>query len=322
MPKHIPSENLTSSSAYPQQEFAPAQKLRPTTPHASALGKFSVYQQIYRGTTATRLNLRDKAVLCKLYTYRGRCPFGASCKFIHDATILEQEARRRDRKDNKCMSAQPEDTRPSMIMKCTPCHSEHEPTCDAFYPVDRLEVSSSPLVSQLGLCAPPTMRLTQPLSLASDVGLGREECSIIINDFLVSKISLSLPCHPVRVRLPVKGTWDYPSTSSQPPQAPSLPHSCSIGTAASPHVQSPRECPMPSSRSHSSTALPVSRPHPLKDLVDELPPFPFPHSPLTDFLGKLDRSVTYEDLLTGAKGLQSRPLRLRRRKSWAYFKPV
>lgn len=81
MPKHIPSENLTSpSSTYPQQEFAPAQKLRPTTPHASVLGKNSVYQQM-RGTTATRPNLLgDKAVLCKLYTFRGRCPFGPSCK--------------------------------------------------------------------------------------------------------------------------------------------------------------------------------------------------------------------------------------------------
>lgn len=200
------------------------------------------------------------------------------------------------------------------IMRYTPCRSEHEFKRDTFYPVNRPEVSFPPLVSQHELCDPPTLRVTEPLSLGSDVGLGKEECNIIIDDFLVSKISLSLPCHPIRVRLPVKGTWDYPTTSSQSPQAPSHPHSCSIGTAASPHVQSPRESLMPSTKSNSSTALPVSRPHPLKDLVNELPPFPFPHSLLTDFLGKLESSVTYEDLLTGAKAVQSRPLRLRRRK--------
>jgi hypothetical protein len=75
-----------------------------------------------------------------------------------------------------------------------------------------------------------------------------------------------------------------------------------------PLVQSPRETSVPSGSSRFQSS--DSKCYSLKDLVDELPPFPFVHSPFINPQRTVGRSVEYEDLLKDAK--EKSPL-LRRR---------
>lgn len=75
-----------------------------------------------------------------------------------------------------------------------------------------------------------------------------------------------------------------------------------------PLVQSPRETSVPSGSSRFQSSN--SQCYSLKDLVDELPPFPFVHSPIINSQRTVGRSVEYEDLLKDAK--EKSPL-LRRR---------
>jgi hypothetical protein len=66
-----------------------------------------------------------------------------------------------------------------------------------------------------------------------------------------------------------------------------------------PLVRSPRETSVPSGSSRFQSS--DSQCYSLKDLVDELPPFPFVHSPFVNLQRKVGRSVEYEDLLKDAK---------------------
>jgi hypothetical protein len=136
-----------------------------------------------------------------------------------------------------------------------------------------------------------------------------KQCSVI-EDFSVTKIPLQFQCH-VRVRPPVEGAWSDPFTLRPPlSAASSIAQSRSTGQIDTPNPtrnQNRTESSMPSPTFRSSIVRPRSRSHSLKDLVDELPLYPFVHSPLKDIQNEEMRSVTYEDLLTGTR--EKGPLR-------------
>jgi len=201
------------------------------------------------------------------------------------------------------------------VIKFIPLRSRGAPTCGAFRPVDHPEASRPP-VSHPAFRHLRTLSVTDPLALDVDTELGQEQCDII-EDFSVTKIPLSFLCHAVEVRSPVKGVWSHLFMPRPSPPTPSFlqTHSTGkFGTMAPPHVQSPT---VPPCDFQSWTVPADSQSNPLKDLVDELPPFPFVHTPLTDIQRKTMRSMTYEDLSLGVR--EESPLR--RRKSLPSFKP-
>ena len=171
--------------------------------------------------------------------------------------------------------------------------------------------TSYPLILQPDFRYHQTLSVTDTLALDPD-GVGEEQYSVI-EDFSVTKIPLHFQCHAVRVRPPVEGAWIDPFTPRPPLPAPSIAQSRSAGQIDTPkpmHVQNRTESSMRSSTLPSSTVQSRSRSQSLKDLVDELPLYPFVHSPIKDIQREEMRSVTYEDLLTGAR----EPSPLRRQK--------
>lgn len=170
--------------------------------------------------------------------------------------------------------------------------------------------TSYPLVSQPDFRHRQTLSVTDALTLDPN-RVGEEQCSVI-EDFSVTKTPLHFQCHAVRVRPAVEGAWSDPFTPSPPLSASSIAQSRSTGQFDAPnptHVQNRTVSSIPSSTFRSSIVRPRSRSHSLKDLVDELPLYPLVHSPLKDIQSEM-RSVTYEDLLTGARGKS--PLRRRK----------
>jgi len=200
------------------------------------------------------------------------------------------------------------------VIKFIPPRPRGASTCGAFCPFDHPEASPPP-VSQPYFHHLRTLSVTDPLALDFDAELGEEQCDII-EDFSVTKIPLSLLCHAVKVRPPVKGVWSHLFMPRPSPPTPSFlqAHSTGkFGTMAPPHVQS---LTVPPCNFQSWTVPPDSQSNPLKDLVDELPPFPFVHSPLTDIQRKTMRSMTYEDLPLGAR--EESPLRRRKVRDVTY----
>jgi len=168
--------------------------------------------------------------------------------------------------------------------------------------------TSYPLILQPDFRYHQTLSVTDTLALDPD-GVEEEQCSVI-EDFSVTKIPLHFQCHAVRVRPLVEGAWIDPFTPRPLLPAPSIAQSRSTGqfdTRNPTHVQNRTESSVPSPTFRSSTVRSRSRSQSLKDLVDELPLYPFVHSPLKDIQREEMRSVTYEDLLTGAR--EASPLR-------------
>jgi hypothetical protein len=130
-----------------------------------------------------------------------------------------------------------------------------------------------------------------------------------MDDFSVTKIPLHFQCHAVRVRPHAEGAWSDPFTPRLRLPVPSIAQSRSTGQFdTNPmDVQNRTESSMPSPTSRPSVVPPRFRSQSLKDLVDELPVYPFVHSPLKNIQREEMRSVTYEDLLTGAR--EKSPLR-------------
>jgi hypothetical protein len=160
-----------------------------------------------------------------------------------------------------------------------------------------------------------TLSVTDPLALdSSGFGLSDEGQSGVIEDFSVTKIPLSFKCRAIRVRPPVKGAGSQchffaprpcpPVPSFLQPRATEI-----FDIANPPYVESPTptESSIPSSDFQSPIVLPGPRSNSLKDLVDELPLFPFVSSPLSDMQKRARRSLTYEDLLKNAS--EKSPLR-------------
>ena len=179
----------------------------------------------------------------------------------------------------------------------------------AFWPqaIDHSE-TSYPLILQPDFRYHQTLSVTDTLALNPD-GVGEEQCSVMDN-FSVTKIPLYFQCHAIRVSPHAEGAWSDPFTPRLPLPAASIAQSRSTGqfdTPNSTHVQNRTESSMPSSTSRPSIVPPRSRSQSLKDLVDELPVYPFVHSPHKNIQREEMRSVTYEDLLTGAR--EESPLR-------------
>jgi hypothetical protein len=200
------------------------------------------------------------------------------------------------------------------VMKFIPPRSRGTPTCDAFRPFDHPEAFPPP-DSQPDFRHLRPLSVTDPLALDFDAELGEEQCDII-EDFSVTKFPLRFLYHAVGVRPSVEGGWSCLSMPRPSPPTPSVlqTHSTSkFGIVAPPHVQSTT---VPPYNFQSSTIPPDSQSNPLKDLVDELPPFPFVHSPLTDIQRKTLRSMTYEDLPIGTR--EESPLRRRKVRGITY----
>jgi len=271
--------------------------------------------------------LGSRTILCRNYTRRGRCSYGASCKFFHDPTqiiVSAQRKKRRDRMSTTCddcrqdmhrlgsnsMSPLPEGLSPYIK------YSLHYPgdalSGGVFWPQAICHSETSyPLVLQPDFRHRQTLSVTDTLALdPNSVGEGQYS---VIEYFSVTKTPLYFQCHhhdAVRVRPPVEGAWSDPFTPRPPLSASSIAQSRSTRQFDAPnptHVQNRTESSIPSSTFRSSIVRPHSRSHSLKDLVDELPLYPLVHSPLKDIQSEEMRSVTYEDLLTGARG--KRPLR-------------
>lgn len=194
-------------------------------------------------------------------------------------------------------------------LKYTPRCPEGAFSGGAFCPqaIDRLE-TSYPRVSQPDFLYPQPLSVTDILALDPD-GFGEEQCNVI-DDYSVTNTPLHFQCHAVRVRPLVEGAWSDPFTPPLPLSAPSITQSRFLGQFDTPnpmHVQNRTESSMPLSNFRSSIVRPRSRSHSLKDLVDELPLYPFVHSPLKGIQREEKRSVTYEDLLMGAR--EESPLR-------------
>jgi hypothetical protein len=89
-----------------------------------------------------------------------------------------------------------------------------------------------------------------------------------------------------------------------------------------PRVESPtltESSSILSSDFQSPIATPGPQSDPLKELVDELPPFPFVSSPLSDIQRRARRSLTYEDLLKSAS--EKCPLRRQKVRGVPYSGP-
>jgi len=194
-------------------------------------------------------------------------------------------------------------------IKCSPHHLEDAFSGEVFCPqvIDYSE-TSYPLVSQHDFRHHQTLSVTDTLALDLDE-VGEEQCNVI-EDFAVTKTPLHFQRNPVRVRPLIEGAWSDPFMPRVPLPAPSIAQLRSTGQFDAPnptHVQNRTESSVPSSTFRTSIVRPRSRSHTLKDLVDELPLYPFVHSPLKDIQSEEMRSVTYEDLLTGAR--EKSPLR-------------
>jgi hypothetical protein len=161
-----------------------------------------------------------------------------------------------------------------------------------------------------------------PPVLGPDTGIARknEDC-ISIGGRLTSNLSPSVEnqCH---WRAHIQGCESTPSPSpSTSIDSTSVKRSFSFilsgipltkvfesQSSEPPLVQSPRETLVPSGSSHFQSS--DSQCYSLKDLVDELLPFQFVHSPIVNSQRRVWRSVEYEDLLKNAK--EGSPLRRRR----------
>jgi hypothetical protein len=196
----------------------------------------------------------------------------------------------------------------------------------SFYHSDR---SSFPPAPQPESLHPMMNRgIPDPPVLGSDTGISREnEGCVSIGGYLASNLPPSLEGHTTsatgghlfkgasrpRRRHPRR----HPLASIRPllnAHLPlSFPQSCLTDVFDSeasepPLVQSPRETSVPSGSSRFQSS--DSQCYLFKDLVDELPPFPFVHSPFINSQRKVGRSAEYEDLLKDAK--EKSPLRRRR----------
>ena len=197
----------------------------------------------------------------------------------------------------------------STDLKYQPRRPEDAFSESAFWPqaIDDSE-TSYPLILQPDFRYHQTLSVTDTLALNPD-GVGEEQCSVMDN-FSVTKIPLHSQCHAVRVRPHAEGAWSDSYTPCLPLPATSMTQSCStrqFDTLNPTHVQNRTESSMPSSTPRPLVVPPRSRSQSLKDLVDELPVYPFVHSPLKNIQRDEMRSVTYEDLLTGER--EKSPLR-------------
>jgi len=178
----------------------------------------------------------------------------------------------------------------------TPSRSEQARALETFRPFDNPETCSPPPV--------PRPELPYLADRNSEELLAEYDTP---NDFSFSKVALSFEPQrrAVGIRNPVEGARGPPSSFSQmplPPQPRSLVGSKAVGFR---DVQSQSAIVPPGSQSQN-----------LKALVDELPPFPFTHTPTIDSRREATRSVTYEDLVSRGKAEQTF---LRGRKSLARF---
>jgi hypothetical protein len=64
----------------PQQGFTQAERFGPTTLSSTGYESFQFPDQTFRGTERTSPNLVSRIILCRNYTRKGRCSYGASCK--------------------------------------------------------------------------------------------------------------------------------------------------------------------------------------------------------------------------------------------------
>lgn len=199
--------------------------------------------------------------------------------------------------------------RPRPPPEYPPRRSGDANACGAFHPFN-YPTASFPPGSQSNLRYLRTLSVTDPLALDSGVGLGLsdEEQPGVVEDFSATKIPLSFKCYAIMVKPPVKGAGSQCHLFAPRPCPPVPSFLLSRATemsdiASSLYLESPTltESSIPSSDFQSPIVLPGPRSNPLKDLVDELPPFPFVSSPLSDIHKKARRSLTYEDLLKSAR---------------------
>jgi hypothetical protein len=200
-------------------------------------------------------------------------------------------------------------------MKHVPRRSGDANARGAFHPLN-YPAASFPPGSQSNVRYLRTLSVPDPLALDSSVGLGLsdEEQPGVVEDFSVTKIPLSFKCQAIRVKPPVKGAGSQCLLFAPRPFPPVPSFLQSRATeisdiASPPYLESSTltESSILSSDSKSLIVLPGPRSNPLKDLVDELPPFPFVGPPLSDTPEKARRSLTYEDLLKNAR--ETCPLR-------------
>ena len=210
-------------------------------------------------------------------------------------------------------------------IKYVPCREEDANASGAFRPFNH-PAASPPRASQPNLHHLPTLCVTDPLAVDSDVGIVDDEQCSVVGDFSVTSTPRSLDCHAVRVKLPVKGAGSQCHLFAPRPCPPVPSFLQSHATeefdiASPPHVETPTltESSIPASDFESPIVPPVPQHNLLKELVDELPPFPFVHSPLSDIQKKARRSVTYEDLLKSAS--EKCPLRRRKVRGVFYSGP-
>src|SRR5712691_2544758 len=83
----------TSNTFYsPQHEFTQAERFGPTTLPSPGYERSPIPDQTSRGTEWTPSTPGTRIILCRNYTHRGRCTYGASCKlsasYITHVSIL------------------------------------------------------------------------------------------------------------------------------------------------------------------------------------------------------------------------------------------
>src|SRR5712672_122572 len=175
------------------------------------------------------------------------------------------------------------------VQYSNPSRSEQARTLEIFRPFDN-PVICSPSAPQP--CLPD--RNTEVFrTLGSGATLDGVEHDVP-NGFSFSKVALSFePARRVvETRNPVQSAWGA---------APSTPPSFSQGPSLPPQPRSlagSKTVGLRGVQSQSTTVPPSSRSQNLKDLVNELPPFPFTHTPTIDHRREATRSVTYEDLVS------------------------
>jgi hypothetical protein len=165
-----------------------------------------------------------------------------------------------------------------------------------------------------------SIRRGDPAPRFDDGGQGMCRRERGVEAFSVTKTPLSFNSHAVKIRPPENGACRHLFAPRPCLPPPSFLQSCSAGEfdIASPqHVESPTltVSSITSSDLQPSTVA-SPRSNPLKDLVDELPPFPFVRSTLSDIQKTEMRSVTYEDLLINAE--EESPLRRRKVRGITY----
>jgi hypothetical protein len=188
-------------------------------------------------------------------------------------------------------------------MQYTPSGSEQARTLETFRPFDNPEICSPPPAPQPELPCLPDWN-TEEFFLAHGSGATRDgEVYDLPNNFSSSKVALSFEPdrRAVGTRNPVGegGARGRSSTSSFLQGSPS-----SAGFKT-------KTVGLRDVQPQSAVVPPGSQTSSLKDLVDDLPPFPFSHTPTVDPRREATRSVTYEDLVTRGKAGQG-PLRERK----------